>query len=208
MLVRYHIDITRQAIGAEVGAHALQVILRANVGQDSLIHQVGRDHFHFDNNRIKASNAYIEEQRIAVFSSLARSDVRAAWQAFGRMIHTVQDFYSHSDYVPRWLSRFSGGTPPPPEAIDPVSAEVLEDPGLHTGMFNHPLEILAFPPPLRKLILPFLPANSHAHMNHDGPHVSAQFDYVFQASVKRTRLEFDTTTFQLSPEHLSSFTDR
>ena len=208
MLVRYHIDITRQAIGAQVGAHALQVILRANVGQDSLIHQVGRDQYHFDNNRIKASNAYIEEQRIAVFSSLARSDVRAAWQAFGRMIHTVQDFYSHSDYVPRWLSRFRGETMPPPEAIDPVCAEVLEDPGLHTGMFNHPLEILAFLPSLRKLILPFLPANSHAQMNHDGPHVSAQFDYVFQASVKRTRLEFEKTTSQLSPEHLSSFIDR
>jgi len=201
-------DITRQAIGAEFSPRALQVILHANVGQDSLIHQVGRDHFHFDNNQIDASNAYIEAQRAAVFSSLSCNDVRAAWQAFGRMIHTLQDFYSHSDYVPRWLFRFNGGTPPPPDEIDPVSVDVLEHPGLHTGMFRHPLEVLAFLPPLRKLVLPYLPANSHARMNHDGPHVSAQFEYVFQASVKRTRLEFERTIAQLSPGQLSSFVDR
>ncbi len=208
MLGRYHSDITRQAIGAQVGPHALQVILRANLGQDSLHHQFGRAHFHFDNNQIEASCAYIEEQRTAVFSTLSRRDVYAAWQAFGRLIHTVQDFYAHSDYVPRWLSRFNGGTPPPPGEIDPLSEDILEDPGLHTGMINHLPEALAFLPPLRKLVLPYLPANSHAHMNHDGPHVSAHWDYVFHASIKRTRFEFEKVTSQLSPDQLSSFTDQ
>jgi hypothetical protein len=208
MLGRYHTDITRQAIGAKVGPRALKVILRTNLGQDNLVHQVGRDYFHFDNNQIQASYAYIETQRLAVFSSLSRGDAHAAWRAFGRMIHTVQDFYSHSDYIPRWLSRFNGETPPPPGEIDPVLAEILEDPGLHTGMINPLLEALAFLPPLRKFVLPHLPVNAHAHINHDGPHISAQFDYVFAASVKRTRLEFEKTISRLSPEHLSDFIDR
>ena len=208
MLLPQHIEITRHAIGADVSARALQFILRANAGQDNLCYQFGHDHFHFDNNQLQRSNAYIEEQRALVCAALTHDDARSAWQAFGRMLHTVQDFYAHSDYIPRWLSRFNGQTLPPPPEVDPVCLEILQHPGLHSGKLYYPLEILAFLPPLRKYILPLLPADSHAHMNHDGPRTSAQFDYVFHASIKRTKLEFEQIAAQLSPGHLSLFTDR
>ncbi len=207
MLGRYHIAITRQAIGEDFSPRALQVILRANLGQDHLHNQFGRDHFHFDNNAFESSYTYIEEQRAKIFASLTRADTRSAWQAFGRMIHTLQDFYAHSDYIPRWLSRFDGGTLPAPGEVDPVSVDILQHPGLHTGRIYQPLDALAFLPFLRKIVLPRLPADSHAHMNHDSPQNSAQFDYVFHASVKRTRIEFDATKSQLSSEHLALFTD-
>jgi len=206
MLSRHHGDITRQAIGAQVSPRALRVILFANLWQDGPQHQFGRDHFHFDNNSIAASNAYIEQQRAVVSDSLSRGEVCSAWRAFGRMIHTAQDFYAHSDYVPRWLSRFNGGKPSP-EEIDPVSTDILKHPDLHTGMIYHPLEALAFLPFLRKFVLPHLPPDAHAHMNHDGPHVSSQWDYVFHASVKRTRLEFEKTLSGLAPVQRLSFTD-
>jgi hypothetical protein len=207
MLSQHHRDITRLAIGSKISVPALKVILRANLAQDNPWHQFGQDHFHFDNNRITESNAYIEEQRELVVSSIERGESYTAWRSFGRLIHTAQDFYSHSDYVPRWLSRFNGATPPAPREIDPVSAAVLADPGLHTGRIYHPLDALAFIPFLRKLVLPHLPADSHAHMNHDGPHVSPQWDYVFHASVKRTILEFEKTISRLSPAQVSTFTD-
>lgn len=205
MLGRYHIAITRQALGADFSPRALQVILRANLGQDQLHNQIGRDHFHFDNNKFDESFAYIEEQRAAIFSSLTRSDARSAWQAFGRMIHTVQDFYAHSDYIPRWLSSFNGNTPPAPEQVDPVSSEILQHPGLHTGKIYHPLDALAFLPFLRTFALSRLPVDSHAHMSHDSPETSAVFDYVFHASVKRTRIEFEAITASLSSNLLSLF---
>lgn len=208
MLVKYHIEVTRQAIGAEFGPRALKVILRANAGQDNLLNHFGHADFHFDNNQIDESNAYIETQHNLILSSLAGGDAHAAWRSFGRMLHSVQDFYSHSDYVVRWLSRFTGMTPPQPRDIDPVSPDVHNDRGLHSGMFGHPLEILAFLPPLRNLVLPYLPADSHARMNHDGPHVSPHWEFVFHASAKRTRLEFEKITSQLSSRQLSSFIDR
>lgn len=207
MLVRHHIAITRQALGTEVGLRALEVILRANAAQDGLRYQLGHDRFHFDNNQFDQSYAYIEEQRALVRASLQRGDMQSAWQAFGRMIHTAQDFYAHSDYIPRWLSRFNGGTPPPPPEVDPVSSEILQHPGLRSGKLYYPFEILAFIPPLRKFVLPHLPADSHAHMNFDDRDKHGLFDYVFHASVKRTQLEFKQTISQLPSTLLPLFTD-
>jgi hypothetical protein len=208
MLVPHHIEITRQAIRADVSPRALEAILRANAGQDNLRYQLGHDHFHFDNNQLEKSYAYIEAQRALVNTSLARGDAESAWQAFGRMIHTAQDFYAHSDYIPRWLARFDNATPPPPSEVDPVLPEILRDPGLRSGKLYYPLEVLAFIPPLRKFILPLLPPDSHAHMNLDDFDDKGLFDYVLQASIKRTRLEFEQTIAQLSLTHLSLFTDR
>jgi hypothetical protein len=208
MLVRHHIAITRQALGADVGLRALEVIVRANLRQDGLRCQFGHDHFHFDNNQFDQSYAYIEEQRALVRAGLQRGDAQSAWQAFGRMIHTVQDFYAHSDYIPRWLSRFNGRTPPPPPEVDPVSPDIFHDPNLRSGKLYYPLEALAFIPFLKKLILPLLPSDSHAHMNFDDRDDKGLFDYVFHASVKRTRLEFEKTAALLSPNVLAQFVDR
>jgi hypothetical protein len=207
MLVRHHIEITRQAIGAEVGPRALKSILRANCAQDGLRYQLGHDHFHFDSNQFKESYAYIEEQRALVRARLERGDAESAWQAFGRMIHAVQDFYSHSDYIPRWLSRFNGATPPAPEEVDPVSSDILQHPDLHSGKLYYPLEALAFIPFLKKTVLPLLPADSHAHMNLDKSDGTGRFDYIMQASIKRTRLEFDNTIAKLSSTLQLLFTD-
>ncbi len=208
MLIRHHVEITRQALASEVGPRALEVIIRANVAQDSLRYQLFHDHFHFDNNQFEKSYAYIEEQRALIAPALGRGDAPSAWQAFGRMLHTVQDFYAHTDYIPRWLSRFEGQTPPAPEQVDPVSSEILGHPDLRSGKLYYPLEALAFIPFLRKFILPHLPADSHAHMNHDGHETSAHFDYVFHAAVKRTRVEFEKTAALFSSELREQFVDK
>lgn len=207
MLVPHHIEITRQAIGADVSPRAFDIIVRANLRQDSLRYQLGHNHFHFDNNQFASSYAYIEEQRALVRTSLERGDVKSAWCAFGRMIHAAQDFYAHSDYIPRWLSRFNGGTPPPPTEVDPVSPDILQHPNLHSGKLYYPFEILAFIPSLRKFVLSHLPSDSHAHMNHDDYNGKGLFEYVFQAAVKRTKIEFEKTNAQLSSNQRIIFTD-
>jgi hypothetical protein len=208
MIVPHHVEITRQAIAAEVSPRALAAIVRANIAQDGLRYQLFHDHFHFDNNQFEKSYAYIEEQRALVRDHLTRGADQSAWQAFGRMIHPTQDFYAHTDYIPRWLFRFDGTTPPAPEQVDPVFSEILHHPELRSGKLYYPLEVLSFIPPLRKFILPLLPKDSHAHMNHDGHENSAQFDYVFHAAVKRTRLEFEKTVATLSSELILLFVDR
>jgi hypothetical protein len=87
--------------------------VQANLDQDRLSGLVGHDEFHFDNNAFEKSYAYIEEQRAIVVSSLMPGDANTAWEAFGRFLHSAQDFYAHSNYITLWLDRFNGQAPPP-----------------------------------------------------------------------------------------------
>lgn len=208
MLIHHHVEITRQALAPEVSPRALEAIIRANVAQDGLRYQLFHDHFHFDNNQFEKSYAYIEKQRGLVHEKITRAQVESAWQAFGRMTHPVQDFYAHTDYIPRWLARFNETNPPAPDEVDPVSSEILRHPGLHSGKLYYPLEALTFIPPLRKFILPLLPADSHAHMNHDSRENSAHFDYAFHAAIKRTAMEMDKTMDGLPPDLQTRFKDK
>src|SRR5687768_14993514 len=99
MLTRYHIAILSDALADCFSSRALSAIFKANVNQDRLRGQLGHDEFHFDNNSFEKSYAYIEEQRALMLSSLQKDDAPSAWSAFGRLTHTAQDFYAHSNYI-------------------------------------------------------------------------------------------------------------
>ena len=120
MLQKYHVEILQQALDGTFSPAALAKITAANLYQDRISAQFGHDEYHFDNNAFEKSHAYIEEQRALVISSLQREDNASAWSAFGRLTHTVQDFYAHSNYIDLWLSRHSNGTHPDPSEINPV----------------------------------------------------------------------------------------
>src|SRR5512133_1692454 len=112
MLQKYHVEILQQALTGKFSSAALTKIAEANVYQDRVRAQYGHDEYHFDNNAFEKSYAYREEQRAMVISSLQASDVASARSAFGRLTHTVQDFYSHTNYIDLWLSlRLNGARP-------------------------------------------------------------------------------------------------
>src|ERR1700752_1647720 len=98
MLTRYHTKITSEALADCFSPRALSAITKANNHQDRLSGQFGHDEYHVDNNSFKQSHAYMEEQRALVISSLNAKDAPSARSALGRLTHTAQDFYSHSNY--------------------------------------------------------------------------------------------------------------
>ncbi len=125
MLIQYHKSITRRALSEHFSPHALDAILAANIKQDDLLTgQIGHDEYHFDNNAIAESDRYLEEQRVLTITALQYDNLSAAWAAFGRLIHTAQDFYAHSNYVDLWLARFDGQAPLPPSEIAPLMDEL------------------------------------------------------------------------------------
>ncbi len=206
MLIQYHISITRKALEEKFNQQALEAILKANVKQDDLITgQIGHDEYHYDNNAIAKADAYLAEQRELTFAALQENDLPAAWIAFGRLIHTSQDFYAHSNYVDLWLSQFDGQTPPPPSEIAPVMKNLLQSSELRSGKLYYPLEILAFIPILKRFVIPRLPADSHAHMHLDSSARGIRFDYAFEAAVKRTRHEFNLIASNLPTDELVMF---
>ena len=127
----------------------------ANLGQDSLRYQFGHDEFHFDNNALAKGRAYIENQRELILPALQQGDAAAARAAFGRLSHTAQDFYAHTNYVGLWLG--SDPETSASSAIDPLEPEILNNPGLHSGRLYYPQEVLYFIPFLRKFSLSILP---------------------------------------------------
>jgi hypothetical protein len=206
MLIEYHESITRKALSEHFSPRALQAILAANIKQDDLLTgQIGHDEYHYDNNAITKSDHYIHEQRTLTLSALQNDDLPTAWAAFGRLIHTAQEFYAHSNYVDLWLSQFNSQTYPPPSEIAPLMDELLCSPNLHSGKLYYPLGVLSFVPFVKHFVIPLLPVDSHAHMHLDSPARGKRFAYAFEAAVKRTQHEFEATVANLSISQKAMF---
>ncbi len=206
MLIPIHEEMTREALGAHFSPRALEVIVAANRKQDALSGQIGHDEFHFDNNAIDDGHRYIKEQRGFVLAALLSPGVLSAWIAFGRLIHTAQDFYSHTNYIPMWLDQHNG-TPPAAPEVDPVQMSLIKSPKIHSGKLYLPMDVLYFVPFLRKFSLALLPNDSHGKMNLDSPQQGPRFEYARAAAVKRTLYEFEILEKILTPEMFSKFTD-
>jgi hypothetical protein len=206
MLIPIHEEMTREALSSCFSPRAIEIIIAANRRQDALGGQIGHDEYHFDNNAIDKGNRYIIEQRGIVIASLLSPGVLSAWIAFGRLIHTVQDFYSHTNYIPLWLDQFKG-TPPAPSEIEPVQKDLIQSPKLHSGRLYLPMDLLYFVPFLRKFSLALSPSDSHAKMNLDSPRQGSRFAYARIAAIKRTVYEFRVLEKILTPEMFAKFTD-
>lgn len=194
----YHRDILQKALGQRVSPRALTAITAANLGQDSLSGLMRPD-FHFDDSLFDQSLAYVEECRRAAGRAV---DPAAAWAAFGRLTHSVQDFYAHSNYVQLWadLQTLIPGDKdtdraslPPPAKMKALDAYLLKHPKLKSGRVYLPLEALCLIPPLQPLVKLLLPKDSHAWMNLDNPRAGPLFPYVMEAAIQRTVFEFDRT---------------
>jgi hypothetical protein len=205
MLSRYHIEMMHLALDHVFSPRALAKVIHANLGQDRLRGQIGHHEYHFDHNAFEKSYAYIEGQRALTVSSLKANQVRSAWSAFGRLTHTVQDFYAHSNYIDLWLARQAGNVTP--AEVHAMDLDVINSDALRSGKV-YLLEYLAFITPLKPLVMPFLPRDSHAWMNLDAPERGPNFEYAFQAAVKRTKIEFERTTKDLPEELCALFVDR
>jgi hypothetical protein len=207
MLKSGHIEITRTALMGIFSQQALKAILAANLRQDSLLGLIGHDEYHFDSNAFDESHAYLEEQRALTISSLNAHNVAAAWSAFGRLLHTAQDFYAHSNYIDLWLACQSNGTRPRPVEIDLLDEGLMRSETLLSGKIYLLLEILYQIRSFRSIALRLIPRDSHARMNLDSREQGPNFEYAFQAAVKRTKIEFNKTVPNLSQDLLKSFTD-
>jgi hypothetical protein len=185
----YHRQVLQRAIGLRLSPRAHAAVLAANLDQDSLRRLLNFER-HFDNSLFAEGLAYIESCRAKAAAAASRD---AAWDAFGRLAHTAQDFYSHSNYVALWLQQFGPGTAPAPDQIDGLDSRLLHHPALVSGRIYLPLEAITFFTSLRPLARRWLPRDSHAWMNLDNPSRGPLFPYSIEAAVQRTRVEFDRT---------------
>ena len=202
MKTQYHRIITIQALSPRFSQNPLETIIAANLGQDIWQYQFGHDHFHYDNNSFAVGDAYMDGLRRSITDALQRGEVVPARKSFGRLTHTAQDFYAHSNYIALWRDERPAATP---DETDPLFASLLSDSRLRSGRIYYPLEAFSFIALLKPYIVPLLPRDSHAWMNIDDPSRS-NFDYAYAAAVKRTELEFERLCQLLSSEQIHLLT--
>ncbi len=184
MNAKYHIEITRKALSNHFSEKALRTILRANINQDSIKNQINHDHFHFDSNTFEEGFDYIQQQNWIVINAIDLSDFRTAQKAFGRVLHTWQDFYSHSNYVRLWCEQNQQAGP---SEIIHNDETIMNHPDLRSGINYGLFEYLALLPGLSSIITPLMPNDSHAKMNLDTPRSGPLFEFAFTAARKRTK---------------------
>jgi hypothetical protein len=198
LLFQYHRLMIQQILADQFSPAALAVIIKANLWQDNIVGNVFHPEHHFTENKTDEALAYIETQRGQVISTLREgAATRAAWQAFGRLLHTAQDFYAHSNYVQLWLEGFKGEAPPP-DHIEALAEALLRSSKLYTCRAYRPLGVLAHVPLLDRWTLPFLPPDAHAHMNLDKTSCGPLFPYALAAAKKRTWHEYQEVVTRLN----------
>ena len=207
MLKTYHQQICEQALASVFSPQALETVIRANLGQDAIRYQFVHPHFHFDSNAFEASERYITEQRqLALETIRSGNDPVPARRAFGRLTHTAQDFYAHSNYIRFWADSQLQAELPPPIQVDALDPEILHHPKLQSGKI-YLWDWLSFVPGLYPLAYRKAPKDSHTHMNLDSPQSGAWFPYAFEAAVKRTLFEYGQIFLLLDTAEVKRFTD-
>jgi hypothetical protein len=211
MLTKHHDEICREALGAYFSPQAMKIIIAANLRQDGLRGQIGHPEFHFDDNAFDESYAYIEEQRDLILAGLGDNTPASAWKALGRLTHTAQDFYAHSNYIRLWAESYPENEWPAPSTAPNQATEFLQHPQLASGRV-YKWDFISFIPGFYNLAMRNLPPDSHGYMNLDHPGRGPLFPYVMAAAVKQTQYEYDKTaqqiTTELGPEILATFTTR
>ncbi len=189
---RYHIALTRTALRGHFDEAALDEVIAANLGQDALRYQLGAyPHFHFDNNRIAASLAYVEDQHAVIAASGTEGDGSRMRAALGHIFHAVQDFYAHANYVDLWLEAQEGPSRPPPKAIDGLDERIMAHPNLHTGTFVLLRDLVYYIPLIERIARRiYVPPDSHEAMHLDSPDRGWRFHYAFRAAYQRSCAEF------------------
>jgi hypothetical protein len=184
MKTNYHIEITRFAFENQFSERALNTIIDANIKQDRIFYQIGHDHIHFDGSAFECGFQYIAEQEGLLFQHLQTKNNTPAWEALGRITHSWQDFFSHSNYVQLWAEIHQNQSA---EEIKIDDLEILNHPGLASGKSYVHIELLIMLPGLKALIKPLIPRDSHAYMNLDSPSSGHFFNYAYWAALKATR---------------------
>ncbi len=189
-----HRQITREGCSPTLDATQIDIVVNANLQEDDL---QGLSSVHFDNCAFSEGAAKIRENRASIRQHSDRLSP-SALTAFGRLLHTVQDFYAHSN----WIELFQDRSPIPLWNIDVSTLPA----GIHSGTWKegNPKRCAATVP-------------SHATMNKDkhssprgkttvdhGPNRGKTlFDLAYDAALRATQAELkwffsDVTCYRIT----------
>lgn len=200
MKTKFHIEITQNVLKKYFSQDAIKKIIRANIRQDRINYQFSHDFIHFDGSAFAEGFEYISGQMDSVYTAIVDGKVERAWASLGRILHSWQDFYSHSNYVDLWMKKTGFNEP---NKVNPNDQDLINSPTLRSGKNYGITEFLAMIPILSILIKPLMPADSHAVMNLDSPKSGPLFKYAYCAAKLRTEVVIEEILDHLDRQHIS-----
>lgn len=183
----YHTLVTIDALSTSLSSGALSEVIRANLQQDSIIGQIFHNEYHFDNNKLAEGVAYIRQQEHACLEYIQSAQFSRARRAFGSLIHTIQDYFSHTNFVRLFNIDQNIEIMAQLEIIQMINEIKL----IKSHMVHIPIDLFKLPPTIYLLIRDHLPKNSHAYMNLDTPLSGIDFLKSYQVSVRMTKNALD-----------------
>ena len=101
ILANVHGDVTKTALQTLLSRECLDALIDADVAQDSgEAFKVETNHF--DNDKVCESYSKVRERIAAIPSA---TGVHGKLKLFGAVLHAIQDFYSHSNYLELSLAK-------------------------------------------------------------------------------------------------------
>lgn len=201
MLSRYHIEITKRSLGAFFTFSSLRDITHANVAQDSIASLFGVEaRRHVCDCTVGESLAYIAEEHALIVELSQQPGTESKQRAaLGRLLHTAQDFYAHTNYVAIWAA--TQGQDVLQKGLDALGVDGLGTNAIDPTLFSHPAlqiaewvswrEPLYYIPGLGALLRRFwLPTSSHEAINLDSPKQGVYFYLAMAIARQRTLKEY------------------
>lgn len=195
METKYHIEITQKALEGDLSKQALERTIKANIRQDRVANMLGHDHIHFDGSAFNAGFRYIADQEKLLIDFVKQAKYDQAQEAFGRMIHSWQDLYSHSNYVQLWRQAHPHH---PPEEITVNDPDIINNSIFASGKNYGLVEFLALLPIISALVKPWMPPDSHAKMNLDSPSAGPDFQFAYWAAYRATQAAYKNLIIKLN----------
>ena len=90
-------ELARLKINKERLSRTIETITQANTNRDLLEARQYATHFH--NEEINEGARLVSQRLEAAVTSVQTEDYQSARESFGALLHTVQDFYSHSNWI-------------------------------------------------------------------------------------------------------------
>ena len=202
----FHTLITIDALAENFSENALMEIIRANVKQDSIIGQVFHNEYHYDNNKLSLSHQYIQDQSHICMQAISKSSIKSARRAFGRLIHTAQDFYAHSNYA-KLLSMASPSVDSHVPMLDCVNPEIINYRDLRSHKVYFPIDHLSIIPFFAEHLKKYAPDDSHLRMNLDTPLSGKLFVVVYGLAVRRTCEELCSLISVIGSDNITNFNE-
>lgn len=193
MRAEYHAAITRTVLGRFFSLEPLEEIVAANLGQDSLLSLLGNAPYrHFCDRELQRSVAYIEDEHQKIRAHAGgQQDVHEQRAALGRLLHTVQDFYAHSNYIELWLRHKGGVAAVSADSIDGLDPELMGHPELHVGDWVVWRDLIYYVPVVgRAMRNLWLAPRSHEAMHLDAPDRGPGFVLALATARQRTTCEY------------------